>query len=88
MTSPRRGEGGRHPGASGRWSRRWMDAERELAKSTAERVAALRGHFERMNKLEEEVQMYARGTIPIQQLAATKFYRAEAELWRLAERAK
>jgi hypothetical protein len=71
-----------------RWSRRWMEAEREVAKSKAERVAALQGHFERMKKLEQEVQMYARGTIPFQQLAATQFYRAEAELWLLAERAK
>jgi hypothetical protein len=66
-----------------RWSRRWMEAERERAKSKAERVAALQGYFERMKKLEQEVQMYARGTIPFQQLAATQFYRAEAELWLL-----
>jgi hypothetical protein len=67
-----------------RWSRRWMEAERDLATTKAERVAALQGHLERMKKLEEEVQGYARGTIPFQQLAATKFFRAEAETW-LAE---
>jgi hypothetical protein len=64
-----------------RWSRRWMEAERELANTKAERAAALQAHFERMKKLEEEVQAYARGTIPFQQLAATRFYRAEAEGW-------
>jgi hypothetical protein len=67
-----------------RWSRRWMEAERDLTTTKAERVAALQGHSQRMKKLEEEVQAYARGTIPFQQLAATKFYRAEAETW-LAE---
>jgi hypothetical protein len=71
-----------------RWSRRWMEAERGTARSKARRLAALEAHFERMKKLEQQVQMYARGTIPIQQLAATQFYRAEAELWLLAERAK
>jgi hypothetical protein len=67
-----------------RWSRRWMEAERDLANTKAERAAVLQGHFDRMKKLEEEVQAYARSTIPLQQLAATKFYRAEAEGW-LAE---
>jgi phosphoserine phosphatase len=67
-----------------RWSRRWMEAECDLATTKAERVAALQGHFERTKKLEEEVQAYTGSTIPFQQLAATKFYRAEAETW-LAE---
>ena len=71
-----------------RWSRRWMEAERKMAKSEAERVAAVQGHADRMKKLEQEVQMYARGTIPFQQLAAAQFYRAEAELWLKAENAK
>jgi hypothetical protein len=71
-----------------RWSRRWMEVEREMATSKATRVAALQGHFERMKKLEQEVQEYARGTIPLQQLVATQFYRAEAGLWLLAKTAK
>lgn len=65
-----------------------MEAEREAAKSPAERVAALQKHVERMTKLEQEVQAYLGGTIPFRQLAATRFYRAEAELWLLGERAK
>jgi hypothetical protein len=64
-----------------RWSRRWMEAERGLATTQAERAAAVQGHFERMKKLEEAVQGYARGTIPFRQLAATRFYRAEAQGW-------
>jgi hypothetical protein len=64
-----------------RWSRRWMEAERDLASTKAARVAAFQGHFQRMKKLEEEVRGYTGSTIPFQQLAATKFYRAEAEAW-------
>jgi hypothetical protein len=70
------------------WSRRWMESERDIATTKAERVAALQGHFERMKKLEEEVNGYSRGTIPVQQLAATRFYRAEAEGWLAEEKAK
>ena len=67
-----------------RWSLRWMQAERDLATTQAEHVAALRAHWERMKKLEAEVHGYARGTIPFQQMVATKYFRAEAEIW-LAE---
>src|SRR4051812_14756505 len=62
-----------------RWSRRWLEAERDQAKAPAERRAALQKHVERMKKLENEVQQYQRGTIPILQLGTTRFYRAEAE---------
>jgi hypothetical protein len=71
-----------------RWSRRWMEAERGLATTRAGRVAAYRGHFGRMKKLEEQVQAYARGTIPIQQLAATQFYRAQAQAWLAEQKAR
>jgi hypothetical protein len=71
-----------------RWSRRWMEAERDLARGRSARAAALRRHFERMKELEGEVQMYARGTIPFQPLAATRYYRAEAERWLAEEKAK
>jgi hypothetical protein len=32
--------------------------------------------------------MYAGGTVPFQQLAATEFYRADAEVWLMKEKAK
>ena len=73
-----------------RWSRRWMESARAVANTKAERLAALQGHFERMKNLEGEVQDYAatRSTIPVGQLAATRFFRAEAELWLAEEKAK
>jgi hypothetical protein len=64
-----------------RWSRRWMESERGMATTKAERVVAFQSHLERMKKLEEEVHGYAGSTIPLQQMAATTFYRAEAETW-------
>jgi hypothetical protein len=74
--------------AAYRWSRRWMEAERDLASTEAGRVAALRGHLERMRGLEDEVRGYIGSTIPLPQLAATRFYRAEAETWLAEAKAK
>lgn len=62
-----------------RWSRRWMEAERDLASTKAERMAALQGHIDRMKKLEVEVSTINGSTIPFQHITATNFYRAEAE---------
>jgi hypothetical protein len=73
-----------------RWSRRWMEAERDLATTKEQRVAAAKRHFERMKQLEQEVHNYGllHSTTPILEMAATKFYRAEAETWRAEENAK
>jgi hypothetical protein len=38
------------------WSRRWLDAEREVSKKNAETLAALEGHVERMKDLEQAAQ--------------------------------
>jgi hypothetical protein len=73
-----------------RWSRRWMEAERDMAANKAKRLAAFQSHLERMKILEKEVHDYGslRSTIPVQQMAATTFYRAEAETWLAEEKAK
>jgi len=71
-----------------RWSRRWMEAQRDMATNKIENLAAIKAHFDRMRRLEEEVQNYARGTIPFQQMEATRFYRAEAEAWLAEEKSK
>jgi hypothetical protein len=72
------------------WSRRWMEAERDIAKNKAERVAALQAHFERMKKLEVLVLlMETRNAAPRpERLAPAQFYRAEADIWLAAEKAK
>jgi hypothetical protein len=73
-----------------RWSRRWMEAERDVATTRAERVAAVERHLERMKELEQEVHNYGRihSTIPILEMAATTFYRAEAKTWLAEESAR
>jgi hypothetical protein len=73
-----------------RWSRRWMESERHLATTKAKRVAAFESHLERMKKLEKEVHDYGllHNTIPVLQMAATTFYRAEAETWLAEEQAQ
>jgi hypothetical protein len=73
-----------------RWSRRWMEAERAVATTQAQRAAAVERHLERMKKLEREVHDYGliHSTIPVLGMAATTFYRAEAETWLSEENAK
>jgi hypothetical protein len=72
------------------WSRRWLEAERALAKTKAEHLAALQDHLERMKKLETlallgEIKDSAPDPLV---LAPTKFYRTEAEMWLAHEKAK
>jgi hypothetical protein len=66
------------------WSRRWMESALATATTKAERDEALRGHVERMSKLEGQVTMYValRNTVPFQQWAAAQFYHAEAKIWK------
>ena len=72
------------------WSRRWMEAERDMANNKAERVAALKGHFERMKKLELLALLAeTRDCAPrLENLAPAKYYRAEAEIWLIKEKAR
>ncbi len=78
------------------WSKRLLEAEREVARDKRQVVAACKGHFDRMVELEAKVmkllwEQSKGGRIPyygcqLQHRAAVVFYRAEAELW--LERAK
>jgi hypothetical protein len=65
-----------------RWSRRWLEAERELAEKKEQRVAASEAHLARMRRLEELLnrQMQAHEAARYEAAAAT-FYRLEAERW-------
>jgi len=64
------------------WSRRWLDAEQELAGKDADRVTALERHLVRMKKLSQVVEalLEAGGVARIDR-DATDFYRLEAEAW-------
>jgi hypothetical protein len=62
------------------WSRRWLEAERQLA-GDADRTA-IAGHLDRMKKLEEITGARVKaGSGSALEGAAAAFYRAEAETW-------
>ena len=68
-----------------RWSRRWLEAERAVDKRPEGRVAAFRGHWERMRQLEKTVQKLRRSrSITMDRVSAAEYYRVEAAMW-LAE---
>lgn len=66
------------------WSRRWLDAQRALAKNQEEGLNALRDHLKRMQRLLRITKALrdsgARGGEE-QKLRAMRYYVAEVELW-------
>jgi hypothetical protein len=64
------------------WSRRWLEAERELAPAREDRAAAARAHLDRMTDLEALVRkLRDKGVATDTDLAVVEFYRLEAERW-------
>jgi hypothetical protein len=76
------------PETSYRWSRRLLEAQRDLAQDRSEIVAAFQAHLDRMARLDNNAKDWAKANIFEKQLAFTGFYRAEAELWLAREKAK
>jgi hypothetical protein len=71
------------------WSRRWMEAERELAGDAEEKVAAVQGHLDRMKERETAVRKMVNSRLAAAtDLAAQEFYRLEAERLLAEARAK
>jgi hypothetical protein len=67
-----------------RWSRRWLEAEKQLGKRPADQVAACRGHLERMRDVERIVRkLQLSGVTTLDQVNSVEFYRVEAEMWLL-----
>jgi hypothetical protein len=70
-----------------RWSRRWLDAQLNLADSTEKRIAAYNEHLERMRERESRAKkLFKAGESTPEQLATSEYFRIQAELW--LERAK
>jgi RNA polymerase sigma factor (sigma-70 family) len=68
-------------------SKRLLEAERELSDKKADQIAALEAYFKLMKEIEEVNQArYDAGRVGIDDLAQSKYYRLEAEIW--LERAK
>jgi RNA polymerase sigma factor (sigma-70 family) len=62
------------------WSRRWLEAERQLESSHKGQVAAVRAHLDRMKKLEAEVRKFrADGFATELDVAVVGYFRLEAE---------
>jgi hypothetical protein len=72
------------------WSRRWLDADQELANKDADRLTALERHLVRMKKLSQVVEaLLEAGAVSRIDRDAADFYRLEAEAWlRKARKAK
>jgi hypothetical protein len=70
------------------WSRRWLEAERQLSDKKSDRSAAAQGHLDRMKALQKRAgDLHKTISISMQQLSATEFYRVEAEIWVLEAKA-
>lgn len=61
------------------WSRRWLEAERDVSDKKADQVAAAEGHLERMKTLEAEIKGRLKEDIRPVDAATVEFYRLEAE---------
>jgi hypothetical protein len=62
------------------WSRRWLEAERDLSGKKAGQVTAAEGHLERMKKLEATIKsLLANKMVGPAEVAAAEFYRLKAE---------
>lgn len=64
------------------WSRRWMEAQRDLSDKKEDRVASVADHLERMKKLQASVTDWVKaGRATTSDAAAVDFYCLEAEQW-------
>ena len=64
------------------WSRRWMEAQRDVGPKKADRIAALEAHRDRMKDLRKTAeQRYKAGQCSHAEVLSVDFYLAEAEIW-------
>lgn len=72
-----------------RWSLRWLEAERRLARNDEEFLPALERHWMTLRQLEDLNQArYLAGRVAVQDLAQSREYRLEAEIWLADARAR
>jgi hypothetical protein len=71
------------------WSRRWMEADREVAQTRAARLAAVEGHLARMRDWEKQMTVAkGQGVAAAMDVAAAEFYRLDAEAALAREKAR
>jgi hypothetical protein len=72
-----------------RWSRNWLDAERDLSARKEDHLVAHQAHLKRMKALQEQVRTVLKaGLGSPTDASAMDYYLAEAELWLAMEKAK
>jgi hypothetical protein len=65
-----------------RWSRRWLEAEVEFTPDKAKQLAAYTAHRDRLRELSRITrERYRNRVITIDEVSATDYYVAEAEIW-------
>ncbi len=71
------------------WSRRWLDAQLDLASTNDTRIAAYREHLDRMRELAQKVKAaFKGGDLNGFEVAASEYHRIQAELWLEQAKAK
>jgi len=64
------------------WSCRWLEAEHRLSSNKKNQRATLEAHLKRMKDLQQATdQLYQQKLVGIEQVYATAYYVAEAEVW-------
>jgi hypothetical protein len=65
-----------------RWSRRWLEAGLELSDKKADQAAAYQAHLDRMHQLARITRgRYKNRVNTVDEVTATDYYNAEAEIW-------
>jgi hypothetical protein len=81
-TMRKAGQSGIDPDQDYLWSRRLLEAERDARGKKHDEQATLESHLDRMKQLESQVkQMYRAGESSAVHVAASEYYRLEAEFW-------
>jgi hypothetical protein len=71
------------------WSKRYLDAQRELNSTRADHEAALKAHLERMKEYEMIFQAkYQAGRLSFKDVCHAQLVRVEAELWLVRHKGK
>jgi neutral trehalase len=63
------------------WSRRWLDAQRDISTKRSEQISAFEDHVERMRQLEQAAKNRVESRqAPASEASAAEYHRLEAEL--------
>jgi hypothetical protein len=65
-----------------RWSRRWLESERDLNSGKEDQLTALKAHAQRMREVARLAQArYRHQDTTIDEATSAEYYRLEAEMW-------